>query len=64
MLLVNLPLVHTIHPQSNKFITGLKNKATVESKSETKLESRQALKENLKQSYERFLAWSFVESLS
>jgi len=32
MLWVNLPVVDTIHPQSNKFVMGVKIKATGESK--------------------------------
>jgi hypothetical protein len=32
MLWVNLPVVDAINPQSNTFVTGVKIKATVESK--------------------------------
>jgi len=32
MFQVNLPFVLTINPQSNKFVMGVKNKATVDSK--------------------------------
>jgi len=32
MLQVKLPVVHRIHPQSNKFATGVENKATGDSK--------------------------------
>ena len=31
LLQVNLPVVDTIHPQSSKFVTGVKIKATYES---------------------------------
>ena len=32
MLQVKLPIVDTIHPQSNKFVTGVENAATGDSK--------------------------------
>jgi len=32
MLQVNLPVVDTIHPQGNKFVTGVRIKATGDSK--------------------------------
>ena len=40
---VNWPVVDSVHPKDNKFVTGLKIKATVDSKLNDSLELRPCL---------------------
>lgn len=44
MLQVNWPVVDTIHPQSNKFVTGVKIKTTGDSKGNESPENKVHLK--------------------